>query len=302
MKSYRLSGLSRLQVLSEQIRIYQFPKNLLVFVPLFSSHLYHQQFLALQFLIGFLAFCCIAGSGYIINDLVDLSYDRQHDQKRHRPLAKNDLTISTAIALMVLLFTTGMLLSSTCLPLTFEFVLLVYLTLVLLYSTFLKKVVLLDVFTLASFYSLRIISGMLLIPENGFSIWLISFAFFFFLSLAYIKRYSELVATTLSQEQALLGRNYFESDKLQIRLFGTASAFTAVLVLMLYINLSNVVMLYHHPQLLWLTCPIILFWLMRIWTLVTRGQHIEDPIVFALTDRVSLVSFILVSLIYLLAT
>lgn len=302
MTSNRLTRLSWLQVLAEQIRFYQFPKNLLVFVPLFSSHLYHESEVALQFVIGFIAFCCIAASGYIINDIVDLSFDQQHEHKRHRPLARNDLSIRTAMIMFMTLFSSGLLLALISLPFLFTLTLVCYLLLVFVYSLYLKKLVLLDVFTLATFYSLRIISGMLLIPYNGFSIWLISFAFFFFLSLAYIKRYSELLAAPYGNEQALLGRNYFESDKLQIRLFGTVSAFTAILILMLYINLSNVVMLYHTPQLLWLTCPIILFWLMRIWTLVTRGYQIEDPIVFALTDRISLISFILVSIIYLVAT
>lgn len=286
----------------EQIRFYQFSKNLLIFVPLFSSHLYDKPEIILEFCFGFITFCCIASSGYILNDTIDLESDKLHPTKMKRPLASGAFSVFYANIAIVLFFATGMLLAIALLPFYFQCVLLFYYLLVCAYSRYLKKVVLVDVFTLASFYSLRIIGGMLLIP-NGFSIWLITFSFFFFLSLAYIKRYSELLRIkndNVSQSK-IIGRNYFEDDLQQIGSFGVISAFTATLVLMLYIDSDKVISLYHTPQLLWLTCLVILFWLLRMWTLVGRGQLIEDPIIFALRDKISLLAFILVSVIYVVA-
>jgi 4-hydroxybenzoate polyprenyltransferase len=286
----------------KQMRFYQFSKNLLVFVPLFSGHFYNQSALVLQFIVAFFAFCCISASGYILNDLVDLPYDRAHPQKRHRPLACGDISVNAALRLLALLIIGGTVLCGLFLPVYFDLVLLSYFALVLFYSHYLKRVVLLDVFSLALFYSLRIFGGMTLIPSNGFSYWLITFSFFFFLSLAYIKRYSELLRVSEADQTAIAGRDYSTTDLHQVSLFGTISAFSAVIILMLYLNSTHTAALYHTPQLLWLTCLVMLFWLLRIWTLVIRGQQIEDPIAFALHDKTSLWVFCLISAIYVAAT
>jgi hypothetical protein len=140
-----------------------------------------------------------------------------------------------------------------------------------------------------------------LIPSHGFSYWLITFSFFFFLSLAYIKRYSELLRISGTDQTAIAGRDYFTTDLQQVSLFGTISAFSAVIILMLYLNSAHTAALYQTPQLLWLTCLVMLFWLLRIWTLVVRGQQIEDPIAFALRDKTSLWVFCLISAIYIAA-
>lgn len=284
-----------------QMRFYQFSKNLLVFVPIISGHFYQLSLIG-QFMLGFLAFCGVAASGYILNDIHDLPTDRTHTKKRLRPLANNEINLSTAWIMFAILLISTTILSVLYLPFYFQLVLITYFALTILYSFYLKKIVLVDVFALALFYSLRIFAGMTLVPQNGFSYWLITFSFFFFLSLAYIKRYSELLDITRHDQTAILGRGYLATDLNQIGLFGTVSAFAAIIVLMLYLNASSTMSLYSTPQLLWLTCLIILFWLLRIWTLVTRGHRIEDPIAFALTDKLSLILLILTSSIYVLAT
>jgi len=301
-----MQTLSRwLMIFFREIRFYQFSKNLLIFVPLFSGHFFNLPGLVSQFILGFFVFCCVAGSGYILNDFCDLSYDRVHPNKANRPLAKGELSVNVAVLMMAVLFVLGLGLSLVFLPINFSIVLVTYYLLCFAYSHYLKRIVLADVFTLSFFYSLRIMGGMFLIPITGFSNWLIMFSFFFFLSLAYIKRYSELAR--LSQEghannQAIAGRNYFPADLQQLGLFGVVSAFAATLILMLYINSANVVQLYHTPQLLWMICFINLFWLLRIWVLVGRGLAIEDPVMFALRDKLSLAALSLIGVIYMLAS
>lgn len=290
-----------ISLISKQIRAYQLTKNVLVWVPLFAGHLF-QAALILNFIFGFFSFCCLAAAGYILNDILDLSSDRQHPKKTHRPIANGELSIQHGLLGMITLFSLGTVLAVMTNSFYFVLISLTYFSWVVLYSYYLKKIVLVDVLSLAFFYSLRIIAGMVLIPVNGFSTWLIIFSFFFFLSLGFVKRYSEIATTSFSHHETVIGRNYRASDLQQVALFGTTSGFISVLVLMLYISSNNTVMLYHTPQLLWLISFVVLFWILRIWLLAARGEYIEDPVAFALKDKTSLITLMIVILVYLFAS
>lgn len=304
-KSFSLSSskvIALILLYLKQIRFHQLTKNFLVFVPLLAGHLFLQTQVVEQFFIGFLAFCFIASCGYIVNDILDLQYDRLHPHKSQRPLAKNELSINAALILLILFFITGSTLTILLKSSYFQIVLFSYFIWTFLYSVYFKKLMLIDVFSLALFYTLRIVAGMVLIPLHGFSAWLVTFSFFFFLSLGFIKRYAELHRITLNNQSSVAGRNYLSSDLQSIGLFGIVSAFISILVLMLYINSENTSILYHTPQLLWLISLILLFWILRMWMLALRGEYIEDPIAFALKDKVSVITLILISAAYILAS
>ncbi len=268
----------------QAIRIRQWVKNALVFVPLITSHQIAQPQAILHALAAFVSFSFCASAVYIINDLLDLDADRQHAQKRKRPFASGTLSIRTGLWLIPVLLTlsAGFAL---WLPSGAYLLLAGYFALTLTYSFYLKRKPLVDVFALSLLYTVRVLAGGTAIGV-ACSPWLVSFSLFIFLSLAFSKRCSELFAIRNKNEQAA-GRAYFVWDLVAMNVFGIASAYTAGIVLAEYIHSEEARLLYRHPSWLWLLVPMLLYWMSRVWLLANRGALEEDPIVFATKDRVT---------------
>ena len=278
---------SYFRVWRKALRLHQWAKNLLVFVPLLATHKMLELPLVFSGVLAFLCFGACASSVYLLNDMLDLQDDRQHRTKKNRPLAAGTFPVFHAMlwipALLVLAFGAALLL----LPLRFSLVLFGYYVLTLAYSLGLKRVVMLDVVTLAMLYTVRVVAGAAAIG-GAVTFWILAFCMFIFLSLAFVKRYTELYD---AREKGLTdkapGRGYVAADFELLASLGTASGYLSVLVLALYINDSSAQVLYRHPQWMWAACPLLLFWLSRVWLIAHRGQMHDDPIVFALRDRVS---------------
>jgi len=273
------------------MRLYQWAKNMLVFVPLIAAHRVDDPLLLVQAVAAFLAMGLVASAGYIINDLLDLQADRAHPRKRRRPFASGALAVPHGPPLAFGLLAAGLGLAmvvSSALALWVAF----YLALTLTYSLWLKQKVLVDVFLLAGLYTHRILAGAIATAIAP-SFWLLALSMFFFLSLAMLKRYSELLdlARTAGSPSTVRARGYRAEDVETLGSLGMAAGFSAVFVLALYIDSSNVRELYRTPEIFWLWCPLLLYWLSRMWVGARRGVVDDDPLVFALRDRVSLIVF-----------
>lgn len=270
---------------AKAIRIHQWFKNLLVFVPLILSHRILEPEAVLHSVIAFLSFCLFASSAYVLNDLLDLDWDRQHPRKCKRPFAAGDIPIWHGVAMIQVMLVLGLLLS-LILPRQFLLVACGYFIITVAYSLRIKRIPLLDTLTLAGLFTLRIFAGAAAL-EITVSFWLLAFSMFSMLSLAMVKRYVELSTLRDRASQHTTGRGYEESDLDSLSQFGIASGYISVLVLALYINSDVVKVMYPHPEALWLICPIGLYIISRIWLLARRGRMPDDPVVFAIQDRPS---------------
>jgi len=261
-------------------RAHQWLKNLLLFVPLVFSHRIMEGTLFLQAIAGFVSFGLCASGVYLLNDLFDLENDRRHPTKRNRIVASGVLPLDLVAALIPLLLF-GSVLVAMLLPSGFLIVLTVYFVTTFAYSLRLKQIVILDVLLLSALYTLRLLAGG---AATGVTVsyWLLVFSLFFFLSLAMLKRYTEL--STLDE---VAGRGYQSGDDQLLKQFGTASGYIAVLVLALYINSDQIRIQYDWPEAIWLLCPVMLYWVARVWLLAHRDQMHEDPVMFAIRDRTS---------------
>jgi 4-hydroxybenzoate polyprenyltransferase len=238
---------------------------------------------------GLLAFCSfsLAASGtYIVNDLLDIETDRRHAKKRMRSFAAGDLSPITGAVAVVLFLALAFAIGRGLSP-SFGLWLLLYLAGTVAYSTWLKRIPIVDVLVLSGLYTLRLLAGSSATGSH-ISHWLGGFSVFLFFSLAIAKRFAELENLLATQSVPKNGRGYILADIEQLRAFGTASAFAAVVILANYISGSDVMALYKNPTLLWLIVPLMILWLCRVWLLASRGELDEDPVVFALTDRMSL--------------
>lgn len=285
-------------VVLKAIRIHQWVKNTLLFTPLMAAHKLFDLPSLLACAYSFVAFGLVASSVYVLNDLLDLDDDRRHQTKRRRPFASAALPISFGLALAPLLLIGGIVLSLATQNQLFTGVLLCYYISTLFYSIDLKKRPIVDVTVLAGLYTIRIVAGAVA-TQTPLSFWFVTFSFFLFTSLAYVKRASELISTqNLDSQEHIRGRGYIGSDISLVNSIGPASGVMSCLVLALYLNDPRTVTLYRSPQLLWLVCPIVLYWISRVWLRTFRGQMPDDPIVFAIKDRLS---WVLVILSFLLA-
>ena len=275
-----VSSRGKAKAVIRSLRPYQWVKNLLVFVPALTSHAgVHGPILA-KSTIAFLAFSLCASSTYIANDLFDLQEDRRHPTKRERPFASGECSILTGVISALACLMAGLVLALALGGPSLLFLLLVYLGLTSCYSLYLKRMCLLDVITLAILYTMRIIAGHVL-TAIPFSVWLLSFAFFLFLSLAFSKRVSELVRLKQNAAETFpSGRGYLLDDLQVITASGISSAFLSLLVLALYINSDNVTLLYRSPALLWGILPPLLYYIGRVWIVCGRGQLDDDPILY----------------------
>jgi len=267
------------------IRTHQWAKNVLLFLPLFLSHKVSFRTLIPAFE-AFFCFSFVASANYLVNDLLDIESDRRHLKKRFRPFAAGDLSVFWGLAMVLLLVAASLALLPQ-LPSTFGLWLLVYAVTTSAYSFYFKRVPLVDVLVLSGLYTLRMLAGGAA-TGTFISPWLSSLAVFLFLSLAMVKRFSELANLRERGVANSHGRGYLVTDLEQIRSFGTASAYAAVVVFSLYISRPDVDALYRHSGRLWLIVPLMLYWLNRVWLLASRGELDEDPVVFAIRDRVSL--------------
>jgi 4-hydroxybenzoate polyprenyltransferase and related prenyltransferases len=276
-----------LRTLFRAMRLHQWTKNILLFVPLLASHRVMEVNLLVNGVLAFLAFGVCASSVYLLNDLLDLSDDRQHPTKCNRPLAAGTLPILHALFLIPVLLISAFGFALWLLPIQFTVVLLAYYLLTLAYSLWLKRVVMLDVVTLSLLYTIRVIAGAAAMSLLVTS-WILAFCMFIFLSLAFVKRYTELCdARQKGETEKTSGRGYYPADFELLASLGGASGYISVLVLALYIHDSASATLYPSQKWLWAACPLLLFWISRVWLLAHRGQMHDDPIVFALRDRVS---------------
>ncbi|GAB3378532.1 UbiA family prenyltransferase [Azotobacter armeniacus] len=296
------SNPSSLQDWRKALRLHQWMKNLLIFVPLLAAHRLTDPVLLWQGILAFLLFGLCASSVYLLNDLLDLPDDRLHHAKRHRPFAAGRLSIRSGLLVCPLLLAGAFAGALWLLPWPFAVALAAYYSLTLAYSLALKRYMAVDVIALALLYTLRIIAG-----GAAFGLpltfWILAFSMFIFLSLALVKRYAELrEAWREGHTEKTRGRGYYPDDLGEISSLGAASGYLAVMVLALYIHDQATVSLYAYPELIWLACPLLLFWITRVWMLTHRGQMNEDPVVFAIRDRVSLLVGVLFGLVFWGAT
>ncbi len=279
-----LERTSSVRSLLKSVRLHQWAKNLLIFVPLLLSH----AVTGAKLLTALAAFCCFsltASSAYIFNDLLDIEADRRHPRKQLRPFACGDLSPFSGICIAASFLLLG-LVGGHALPGGFYAWLLLYLATTISYSWYLKRIPLVDVLVLSGLYILRLLAGAAA-TETTISHWLAGFSMFLFLSLAIVKRFAELENLRASNSTPKNGRGYLLADLEQLRSFGTSSAYAAVVVFAIYISGPDVTKLYRHPRLLWLIVPFMILWLNRVWLLAARGELDEDPVAFALTDRLS---------------
>ena len=270
------------------LRVHQWLKNLLLFVPVVAAHRLADTDVWPALILAFLSFSLCASSVYIVNDLLDLESDRLHPRKRQRPFASGLVPAWMGVVLAPLLLLISLLLARYVGGTFFPW-LLFYFAVTCAYSWGLKRLILVDCLTLAMLYTLRIVAGAAA-ANNSLSFWLLAFAVFLFLSLAFVKRYAELQVQSLNDKRIAHGRGYYTSDAPLIQIMGITSGYASVVVLALYLNSEVVVQLYRIPQFVWGAVPVLLFWVSWVWINAHRGNMHDDPLVFAVKDKASLLA------------
>lgn len=304
---------SPLKAWLKALRIHQWAKNILLFLPLLLAHALKPA-LIVGSTLAFLSFGLCASATYVVNDLLDIEADRQHPRKRRRPFASGDLSALTGVGVIVLFLIASLAIAlsvphaitrispelALARPYHFLVWLGIYAVTTLSYSLRLKRAVLVDVIVLSGLYTIRILAGSAATGIEA-SAWLGSFSIFFFLSLAFVKRFAELENLRERGGEVAKGRGYHISDIEQLRSFGSASGYVSVAVLTLYISNLDAAQLYSHTRRLWLLIPVLLLWISRLWLLASRGELNEDPVVYAITDKNSLFLGVIVIAIVLSA-
>lgn len=274
---------SPLKTWAKALRVHQWLKNLLIFVPLLTAFSFSSTTAVLTVLLAFLSFSFAASATYIVNDLSDLGSDRAHARKRARPFASCAIKIIHGIGAAVVLMGGAFLLSMLVSP-NFTAVLLTYVVITTAYTWRLKEYVLLDVLTLAVLYTVRIIAGALAIG-TPMSPWLLAFSVFMFFSLALVKRCSELVSLRSADIEAAKGRDYRTADLVVLWPLGVAAAMSSVVIFCLFVSASVTRERYATPEVLWVVALGLIYWLTRLWIKTARGEMHDDPIVYALKNR-----------------
>ena len=281
------------------LRPYQWAKNALIFVPLFAAHMLTDRERLGQAALAFVAFSLCASAGYVLNDLLDLPSDRRHPRKKHRPLASGQVSpVRMLLVVPALLVVAAAL--ALLLPPAFGGVLALYFTATLGYSLRLKDVAILDVLTVAGLYAMRVWAGSIAIGVVA-SPWLLIFSIFVFLSLAMVKRYAELMAMRALDGDKAHARAYLLEDSELLASLGGSSGYIAVLVLALYISSDHAQHFYARGALLWGECVLLLYWISHVWLMAHRARMHDDPLVFAVRDRVSRLLIALMGIIFFLA-
>ncbi len=282
------------------MRPHQWAKNLLIFVPAFVAHITDPG-AWIAALVTFAAFCLVASGVYVLNDLCDLDADRAHPRKRFRPLASGSLHIVKGTLLAPILMLTGFAIAALAGDALLVGVFLAYFLMTTAYSFYLKRKIVIDICMLASLYTIRIIAGIVATGAAA-SMWLLAFSMFIFLALAAVKRQTELVDGEKAQRSEISGRAYLVGDIEIVSMMALSASYVAVMVFALYLDSATVRNLYAAPELLWLVCPVLLYWTSRLVVLAHRGIMDDDPIVFAMRDRVSRVCAALIVGVFVAAT
>ena len=280
-------------------RLHQWLKNFLVFVPLIVSHQWKNWGAVLDSAIMFLAFGFVASGTYIINDLLDLPSDRRHPSKKKRPIAAGQFPLVNAALIAVVLILLGGI-SATLVSTRATLILGTYLVVSVAYTLYIKLIVILDALTLAGLYILRVIGGAVAITVKP-SVWLLAFSGFLFLSLGLLKRCRELDRLAQMNQPAAEGRDYRVSDDPLLKVMGVASGYIAVLVTALYIDSPVASTQYRSPEVLWLICPLLLYWVSRMWIKTSRREMNDDPLVYSAKDRTTWIVFALMALSWIAA-
>ena len=270
------------------LRLHQWTKNLLLFITPMAAHIVPDADMASSLILAFLAFCFCASAVYIANDLFDLDSDRHHPRKKFRPFASGRVSVHLGVSLIPVLLLLAVLLALQAGP-NFTAWLVFYFALTCAYSWGLKRLIIADCLVLAMLYSVRIIAGAAAagIPM---SFWLLAFSVFLFLSLAFVKRYAELIVQAQMGREKAHGRGYLTTDASLVQNLGMSAGYAAVLVLAFYLNSDAVVKLYSSPEFMWASVPVMLFWISWVWMKAHRGQMHDDPLIFALRDKASLIA------------
>jgi 4-hydroxybenzoate polyprenyltransferase len=234
------------------------------------------------------AFCLCASAVYVLNDLIDLRSDRAHPRKKQRSFAAGRLSPLHGICAIPVLLLVALAVAATV-SRQFVLILLTYLALTTAYSFYLKRKLLVDIVVLSVLYTVRIFAGGVAIGV-AISNWLAMFSLFFFTALALIKRYTELAVRRDAQLGKPAGRNYELDDLPVLGVLSAAAGLNAITIFTLYISSANVTALYRRPEALWLIAPLLLYWFARMLVMAHRRHLDDDPIVFAVRDRISLLT------------
>ena len=283
-----------MQILSKyfkSLRPHQWLKNFLIFIPLLAAHNINFEIIRMAIIV-FFSFSLMASSVYIINDIIDLKADRAHPLKRYRIFASGKISRNNGKILAILLFVFSIFIALEVSKLLI-IILVFYFLISNIYSLILKKIIILDICTLAILYTSRIITGGIVL-DITLSVWLLAFSLFFFFSLAAIKRQAELVDLIKRKKLKSLNRGYKTSDLPIISMSALGAGYISVLIMAFYVNSPEVMKLYSQPQALWGICMVLLFWLTKISLITQRGMMHYDPIIFAVKDKISQICFILI--------
>jgi len=279
----------KMTYLLRPLRLHQWAKNFLIFLPLIAAHQFYNFENILMLIGAFVSIGLCASSTYVFNDLIDLESDRLHARKKLRSFASGEIPLKFSLVMLSLLPLSIFL--ALIIGKNFALILLLYIGITLSYSLYLKSIVIVDCIVLAALYTIRIIAGAIVI-NNIPSFWLVAFSTLFFFSLAFLKRYSELLSSQNIGQNIVYGRGYFSSDSPLILSLGLSSGLGSVIVMMLYLNSPEILELYNYPEIVWCTIPILLFWVSHIWLQAHRGNVHDDPVIFAIKDRISIFSVI----------
>ena len=298
-----LSGQHRstLFTLVRAMRCHQWIKNILIFVPMILAHQVIDFSHWMAVCIAFICFSLIASSVYVVNDILDIESDRSHPQKKKRPFAAGELQIKTGVILAGILFGLGVGVSTYFISSTFGFMAASYAIVSFAYSSYFKQQPILDLLLLAGFYTYRVVLGGAALPDAPVSEWLYGFSVFFFMSLAMVKRYADLLELEKIGQTEAKGRYYTAQDLPLFCSLGPATGCMSIFVLAMYLTSEKVTTIYDKPMILWFICPTLFYWIARVWFLAIRGELSHDPIVFALRDKISYAVAILSGCFLLLA-
>ena len=288
--------------LLKAMRPHQWSKNALVFLPLIASHQFFNNALFVKTVSAFIAFCFCASAIYILNDLLDLESDRQHVRKKNRPFANGSLSVPFGIGASLILMSVAILIGSFA-GFGFLVVLLGYIILTMLYSFGLKALAIIDVLFLAGLFTIRVVAGYA-VTQVPYSNWFLAFSLFLFLSLAFMKRYIEIKALSDKREVGyqLPGRGYRVGDEAQIGRLGNVSGYLSIMVFALYTESDAVLNLYRQPMFLWALFPILIYAISNMWLQASRGEMVDDPVVFVLKDKASYIMLAMAAVVLWLAT
>jgi len=275
---------NQLVAIFRSLRPHQWSKNLLLVVPAIAAQIWMQPDVIQVLVFACIAFSLTASGGYIVNDLIDLDADRRHPEKQFRPFASGQIPVSWGLVMGTALLLSGIAVAYGAVNTQFGAIVVIYALLSAAYSRWIKRLLLLDVLLLAGFYAVRLVAGGAAVNVEVSS-WLLAFSMFFFLSLAFAKRLMEFDFSSTEDSSSNSVRPYTSVDRDAFRTIGPTCGLLSILVLALYISSDTVQAIYGQPQVLWLVCPLLLYWVLRVWFIALRGDLHHDPVVFALRDK-----------------